>query len=393
MTVRRFLPADVADVNRLHRDVWWPERSHEGWRWLENNPARLALDAPAGWVIEGADGRPGAFLGNFIQRFWSGERPLYGATGFSVIVPPDHRGRSRELMGTFVGQPGCFARYTLNANARSSPLYKRFGMQAWPAQTHAVKLSWIINPAACLYSRGLRAVVAREPRAARWLGEQLMPARSARPVDTTGLSDEVTALHDLSDTSAYAGFWTALRDQGRIIGDRSPAMMRWRLSDPDLTTRPLHLARRQGGEITGHALALLGKGNSIEPPTLEILDLEALDRDRAAIPALVAALLQLAPALGAAKVRLQVVTEAMLHDLGALGRRARREGGWGHCHVAFAPASEAGDLEGGGNWRPTPFDGDYSFCTRPLPVSPPRARGRWFRDKEAPTGSKAGALG
>jgi len=167
MTVRRFLPADVADVNRLHRDVWWPERSHEGWRWLENNPARLALDAPAGWVIEGMDGRPGAFLGNFIQRFWAGDRPLFGATGFSVIVPPDHKGRSRELIGAFVRQPGCFARYTLNANARSSPLYKKFDMQAWPARSHAVKLSWIINPAACLYSRGLRALVARGSLAGR----------------------------------------------------------------------------------------------------------------------------------------------------------------------------------------------------------------------------------
>ncbi|MGH7020902.1 MAG: N-acetyltransferase [Brevundimonas sp.] len=389
MTVRRFHPADVADVNRLHRDVWWPERSPEGWRWLEDNPARRALNAPSGWVIEGDDGRPGAFLGNFIQRFWSGERALYGATGFSVIVPPSHKGRSRELMGTFVQQPGCFARYTLNANARSSPLYKRFGMQAWPAQTHALKLSWVINPAACLYSRGLRALVAREPRAARWLGEQLMPWRRARrPIEASPLPDEVSMAHDLSDTSAYAGFWAALHAQGRPVGDRSPAMLRWRLSDPDLTTRPLHLVRRHGGEITGHALALLGKGNSIEPPTLEILDLEALDRDRAAIPALVGALLTLAPALGAAKVRLPVVADAVLHDLGALAHRARREGGWGHCHVAFEP-----DVEEAGDWRPTPFDGDYSFCVRPLPARTPRAQRQWFAGKDAPTGSKAGALG
>ena len=387
MAVRRFHPSDVSGVNRLHRNVWWPERSPEGWRWLDDNPARRALDAPAGWVVEDADGGPAAFLGNFVQRFWIGERPLYGATGFSVIVPPDQRGRSRDLIGTFVKQPGCFARYTLNANARSSPLYQRFGMVAWPIKTHALKLSWIINPAACLYSRGLRALVAREPRAARWLGEQLMPSpREGRPADTTGLPDGISELHDLSDSSPYAGFWTALRDQGRLTADRSPAMLRWRLSDPDLTARPLHLARRLGGEITGHALALLGKGNSIEPPVLEIIDLEALDHDRAAIPALVAVLLKLAPALGAAKVRLQVVTETTLQDLGDLTRRARREGGWGHCHVAFTP-----DVEGAGDWRPTPFDGDYSFCTRPLPTRSPPAQWRWFADKQAPTGSKAGA--
>ncbi|HUH23946.1 MAG TPA: N-acetyltransferase [Brevundimonas sp.] len=394
MTIRRFHPSDVADVNRLHRDVWWPERSPEGWRWLENNPARRALDAPSGWVIEGRDGRPGAFLGNFIQRFWSGERALYGATGFSVIVPPDHKGCSRELLGTFVRQPGCFARYTLNANARSSPLYRRFGMVPWPVATHALKLSWIINPSACLYSRGLRALVAREPRAARWLGEQLMPPRRAQqPTEDVRLPQDVSVLSDLSDTSPYARFWTALRDQGRPVADRSPAMLRWRLSDPDLPARPLHLACVRNGQITGHALALMGKGNSIEPPTLEILDLEALDRDRAAIPALVAALLRLAPALGAAKVRLQVVTDAALHDLGDLARKARREGGWGHCHVAFAPNLEGADVDEAGDWRPTPYDGDYSFCIRPLPARTAGAQWRWFSAKDAPTGSKAGALG
>ena len=384
MVVRRFHPADVPAVNRLHRDVWWPERSPEGWRWLEDNPARQAIDAPAGWVVEAPDGGPAAFLGNFIQRFCLGDRQLYGATGFSVIVPPDQKGRSRDLIGTFVAQPGCFARYTLNANARSSPLYQRFGMVAWPPRTHALKLSWIINPAACLYSRGLRSLVARDPRAARWLGEQLMPRRTAAPdLDRSQLPDGVSVLEDLSDTSPYAGFWSALRDQGRLTADRSPALLRWRLSDPDLSVRPLHLVRRVGEDVTGHVLALLGKGNPIEPPTLEIIDLEALDRDRQAIPALVAALLRLAPALGAAKVRLQVVTETALRDLGDLARRARREGGWGHCHVAFAP-----DADGVDGWRPTPFDGDYSFCIRPLPRRPVTTPGR-VSSKNAPLEAQA----
>jgi len=142
-------------------------------------------------------------------------------------------------------------------------------------------------------------------------------------------------------------------------------MLRWRLSDPDLTARPLHLARQIGGEITGHALALLGKGNSIEPPTLEIIDLEALDRDRAAIPALVSALLKHAPTLGAAKVRLPVVAEATLRDLGDLARKARREGGWGHCHAIVE------DPELARAWSPTPFDGDYAVCARAVPL--PRA--------------------
>ena len=298
MTVRRFLTTDIPAVNRLHHNVWWPERAAEGWRWLDDNPVRRLLDAPAGWVIENDDGQAAAFLGNFTQRFWIGDRPLYGATGFSVIVPPALKGRSRDLITAFLRQPGCFIRYTLNANARSCPLYQRYGMRPWPPATHALKLSWILNPTACLYSRGLRAIVAREPRAARWLGEQLMPLGTrSQNGSSRDLEDGVRLFDDVSDAPAYSRFWDALRDQGRPVADRSPAMLRWRLTDPDMTHRPVRLVRGIDDEITAHALALLGKGNSIEPPALEILDLEALDRDRAAIPALVAALLRLAPSL------------------------------------------------------------------------------------------------
>ncbi|MNJ31185.1 hypothetical protein D3C77_258110 [compost metagenome] len=312
------------------------------------------------------DGEAAAFLGNFVQRFWRGDQPLYGATGFSIIVPPDQRGRSRDLIDAFVGQPGCFARYTLNANARSSPLYKRHRMLPWPPAVHAIKPAWILDPAACLYARGLRVLVDRAPVAARLLGEQLAPLPRLRPERRWRRAQErlpegVAPLDDLSDVSDYARFWIALRAEGRLIADRSPATLRWRLADPDLTTPPVTLAYRAGGAITGYALAMLNKRTPIEPPVLEIIDLVALEMDPTAIQALTRGLRRLAPALGAAKLRLPATSAALLAALGPLANQARDEGGWGHCHVAF----DEGMAEAG--WRPTPFDGDYSFCLRPLP--------------------------
>lgn len=366
MSIRPMRSSDLEAINRLHRSVWWPERSAAGWAWLRANPANRALGAPEGWVID-RDGEAAAFLGNFIQRFWLGEQPFYGATGFSIVVPPDQKGRSRDLIGTFVSQPGCFARYTLNANARSSPLYPRHRMLPWPPDVHAVKPAWILDPAACLYARGLRALVDRIPLAARLLGEQLAPLPRLRPERRwrralERLPQGVGPLDDLSDASDYARFWIALRDEGRLIADRSPATLRWRLADPDLTTPPLKLAYRSGGAITGYALAMLNKRTPIEPPVLEIIDLVALEMAPEAIQALTLGLRRLAPALGAAKLRLQAMSSALLAALGPLADQARDEGGWGHCHVAFdEDMAEAG-------WRPTPFDGDYSFCLRPLPA-------------------------
>ena len=364
MHVRPFQPLDQSDVNALHRAVWWPERSHAGWDWLDVNPARADIDAPSGWVVEDKDGRPAAFLGNLVQRFWYGEARHNGVTGFSIIVPPAARGRSRQLIQTFLRQPGVFASYTFNANAKSAPLYARHGMVPWPPRTHGLKLSWVVDPVACLHGRLLRTAVKRAPTLSDPYRERFLNRRLNGPAESL-LPRGVTPLTDLGDGSDYGLFWERLKREGRLVADRSPAILRWRLADPDRTLEPVLLAYRRGDAITGYAMAVLAKANPIEPAFLEILDLVALQDEPHAIPALMRALLVQARDRGAAKLRLQTLDEEMLRRLGDHADRARHEGGWGHCHALFA--SDGPPRE---TWSPTPFDGDYGVCQRPVPVSP-----------------------
>ena len=368
MTVRPIQPSDYDAINDLHRRVGWPERSLAGWRWLAENPARRDIDAPEGWVsVDGGD-RPVAVVGNFVQRFRHAGRTLHGATGFSIIVPPERKGASRGLIRAFLKQPDLFARYTLNANALSAPIYGLFGLKPWPPTTHALKLSWIVDPTACLRSRIWRALLSGVPaEAAHRIGERVMNARldAGTPLR---LPPGVAALSDLSDGSAYAGFWRRLSAEDRIVADRSPAVMRWRLSDPDQIRRPLLLARTRAGRIDGIALAVLAKANILDAPSLEIIDLTVLQDADDAVPELMKALIANARALGAARVRLPTVSPRVLAQLGPFADSARREGGWGHCHVVFAE-----DASDAAHWSPTPFDGDYSICLRPAPRPSRRA--------------------
>lgn len=362
MKIRHTSEADFPAIQALHRHVGWPERSLAGWRWLRDNPARAGTDAPAGWVVDGPDGQPAAHAGNLVQRFWLGDRQLLGATGFSIIVTPAARGASREILRTFVRQPGVFATYTFNANSVSQPLYARYNMRAWPERTHALKLSWIIRPAPLAMGRLYRAAYRLAPDIVTRWGERLMNNRLHAAPRLT-LPDGVSALTDLGDPSPYGVFWAALRAEGRLLADRSPATLRWRLADPDLTDPPLILAFNRGNEITGYAMAMMAKANILEAPVLEILDLEALADDAEAIPALMRGLIGAARQMGAAKLRIQTISPRLLERLGDFARRARREGGWGHCHTWFAPDGPDPAL-----WSPTPYDGDYAICLRPLPV-------------------------
>jgi len=362
MPVRPFRPSDEAEVRRLHLEVGWRPRSSEGWRWLRANPARRHDASPYGWVVADDADKAVAFLGNLEMRFELKGRALVGATGFNLIVPPSQRGRSRDLLDAFVKQTDVFAAWIFNANPLSAPLYKRFEMQPWPS-THALKLSWIVDPLACAEGRLWRTVVKAAPKLAPRLGERLMNPRLTTEPKLT-LPPGVSTLSDLADRSRYADFWTALSNEGRLVADRSPATLRWRLSDPDLTRPPLLLAYNRGRRITGVTMAVLGKGAAIDPPFLEILDLVALEGETEAIPALVQTLIVNARTLGAAKVRLPLVSPRLLDQLGPLATAARREGGWGHCHVKFAVDAPDPEL-----WSPTAYDADYAVCMREPPIT------------------------
>lgn len=360
MPVRPFHFDDLSDVAALHRHVGWPMRSAAGWRWLADAPGQAETGAPLGWVLTGDDDRPTAFLGNMVRRFRRGDEILYGATGHSIIVPPQARGGSRGLIATLMNQPGLFARYTFNANARSAPLYGRHGLSPWPRETAGLKLSWVVDPVACLMAKGVRWAVVRSPALARVIGERLMNRRidGGRAIDWPGGIAPVT---DFGEASDYAAFWSGLVGEGRLMTDRSPRMLRWLMADPDAPRPPLALGFWRGGRVTGFALAVLAKGDIVQVPTLEILDLQALDGEADAIPALARALIGAARPLGAAKVRLQTLSPRLLDRLGDAADSARREGGWGHCHARF-------ENEPAGDWSPTPFDGDYPICLRPAPA-------------------------
>lgn len=371
MKLREIEERDYPGVQALHRSVGWPERSAAGWRWLHANPARLEIGAPAGWVVDGPDGQPAAHVGNLIQRFRLGDQRLHGATGFSIIVSPAARGVSRRMIKVFNTQPNVFAHYTFNGNAKSQPLYERHGMLAWPEQTHALKLSWVVDPLPLIISRLWRRLYKVAPGLISGLGERLMNDRLGRTV-RHDLPAGVRLLNDFADASPYAAFWQALSAKNRVLADRSPEVQRWRLQDPDLPQPPLALTFERDGVVVAYAMAMMAKANILETPVLEIIDLEALQDHTDAIPVLMTALRGAARDLGAAKLRLQTVTPQALERLGDFAGAARHEGGWGHCHVVFAEDAPDPAL-----WSPTPYDGDYAICLRPVPQGRPvRTAGR-----------------
>jgi hypothetical protein len=123
-----------------------------------------------------------------------------------------------------------------------------------------------------------------------------------------------------------------------------------------------------GGVIGGLTHAQISKITAVDAPTLEVIDLVALKgcADRA-LPDLMSVLLRNASRLGAARVRLAVVSPEVDQHLSGMGGVHRRRGHV-HGHVLFKPGSERLARD----WLVTPYDGEYGISLR----NPPRYKFR-----------------
>ncbi len=365
-TIRPFELGDHEAVNRLCNWAWWPQRSAEGWRWLAEGPPGALNDGetgPSGWVCESEKGVL-AFVGNCVQRFAFEDRTFAGATGHTLLVDPRLRGASRDMLRRFVRQPNRFARYTFNANDRSAPLYKHFGMHPWPEGLSAVKYVWRTDWTGVASERALRWFNGLSGHSgSRDGGERFL---SDRPwTGSVGWRAPGVRQMALSEIDGrFDRLWAELRGDGRLLAFRDAASLRWRCSDPDLSCPPILLGYEVGGRLAGYLLAFFSKGSEVERPAMEIIDLVALRSvEMTAISALLRTLLLSARRFGAARVRLQTVNPELDQVLApfALAKRQYRHN---HCHIHWGEDTDERMKQA---WFATPYDGDYSFCLRPPP--------------------------
>jgi len=78
---------------------------------------------------------------------------VVGATGHTLIVEPRMRGAASRLLRRYADIQGVFGVFHLNANARSAPLYERFGFTGWLPDHADIKLVWPIDPLMILAQR------------------------------------------------------------------------------------------------------------------------------------------------------------------------------------------------------------------------------------------------
>jgi hypothetical protein len=358
---------DLPQINRLLQLVWFAPRSAEGFDWLcRRNPGQSGL--PAGWVLEKADGHVGAFLGNFVQHAWHrGEAHLI-ASGHSFVAAPGQGGRALGLLRTFMRQPEPAILTGLNANAVSGRLYQAMRLSSYP-DTGALKLSWVTNPLVAAFGAlSWRAHGLAGQRFIRRVPDQPRPQPQVDSI-LENLNGNIRRIAAPMRDPHLSDFDAALRNGSRLFTERSPVALHWRLSDPDATVPPVLLAYPSTGAIRGLGLFQFNEPSEAEPPYLDVIDLVTPDaEDSEAAQGLVQAGLELAKRTGMARLRLSMVTPALIRLLGPFGERARKTSGETPHAFYKAKAGLPGPIDT--LWQPVPYDGDKGPSLRAMPVRP-----------------------
>lgn len=365
--LRPVQPQDHAATQALFKQHAWPLRSRAGWDWaLFDNPARLALGAEAGWVLEAGE-RIVGFLGNLPMRYhWQGGA-IWGATCTSYLVEEAWRSQSTALLRAFAAQPGVMFVHSATANDNSAPVYRLFRFSPRAEVQAEQRLRWIADDAA-LIRRGLSqlgwpALAAAAAHAA----PALRAARRALGVASAPGSGNGWIVQRV-DTQGPGPDWddwaAAVTARGELCVDRSARILRWRLGDPDPAEDVALLTlRTPAGEMRGMCMLRVLPRMPWVTPKAEIMDWALLpDTPREAAAQLLREALSWARGWGVAVVDAKRFTGEAGDCLASLGARVDplpAQAVWTLARDADLEAT----LKRPRGWTMTGADSDDWFCT------------------------------
>lgn len=389
---------DHQAVQALFRRHGWPQRSLAGWQWaLWESPAHRELKAAPGWVLD-CDGQLVGFLGNLPQAYHHQGRRLWGATCTAYLVEPEFRAFAVQLTRAFAAQPGVHFVHSATANAASAPVYRLYKFRAWQAPGVNTALRWVANDAE-LARYGIQRMARRwsglaAGSAMRGLASMVGPASGAAlgmarralgwaqpPQGSFDGTVQLLSAADVSaaplcsaqpDNSPGPEFWTGwgpwaqtLAAGGDLVLDRSEAILRWRLADPDLR-QDLALLRLSDaqGRLLGMCLLRDAACNPWAAPKAELVDWATLPgTSRAAQTALIANALCWAAARGLPLLDAKRYTGTGRRGLSALGAAhasLAADANWVRVFDSTLAATLGADSD---TWGMTGADADDWFNT------------------------------
>ncbi len=186
-SVREVDYGDLEGVGELNRSAGWHTPTRGNWQRLwDRNPARAGgPPLSKGWVLEEGGKLVGCLI-NLAHLYDFGGRTLRAAVAGSLVVAPDFRGNSLQLVMAFVKQSGVDLLLNTTTAPQVSKIFQFLKLQPLPQPEYGRSLYWVLRGAGFLnaglrkkgYSRALSLRRQRGPRAGLVGGVRRAPSAS-----------------------------------------------------------------------------------------------------------------------------------------------------------------------------------------------------------------------
>ena len=376
--VREVEFADHAAVAALVHAQGWGVPTLDDWRHLwEHNPAagRAGRRPCRGWVLE--DGpRIVGFVGNLVQQFRLGDRTLRAAAAGALIVQPEARGQSLQLVLPFARQGGVDLLLNTTCSPEASQIFQFLKFRRLPQPDYDQDLYWVLRPAgflgAALRKRGCPAALGRsagtllapllwaEIRARGRRPRPPGPAPGPAPGPGRALQTRAVAVPDLG--ADFDALWRRkLAEPRRLLACRDAATLRWHFAPRQRPTPPFLVAAWDAAELAGYAAVTVQDTPRYRLRRAYLADLCAAGDDPETIRHLLAAAAREARARGAdllQAVGFPAPLRRVFQESRPRVRRARAA--WPYLYRALDPDLHR-ELDCAALWHACLYDGDGSL--------------------------------
>jgi hypothetical protein len=355
---------DYQQISALGAPYGLGTETYDEWAhlWNENPVLRRMPDLPMGWVFEGEDHRIVGHLANVPLAYQLGNQKLLACASRSVMVDPQYRSYSFQLLSQFFRQKNVDLFLATTVNAQATKLYEVFRALRVPAGTWDNSAFWITNyrgfSASALKMKELPGAQALSYPAGAGLWAR--DAFQGRFFKARGKSTEPDFCASFDDR--FQVFWQELCDRypQRLLADRSREALDWHFKPAMAKGRTWILTLSQGAKLTAYAIFLRQDNPEHGLIRMRLVDFQTLEGQNDLLrPVLYCAFercrrerIHMLEASGFAPEK-----QSVIDSLSPCGRSLDA---WRYFYKAVQP-SLAERLKDPAAWDPSCLDGDASL--------------------------------
>jgi hypothetical protein len=239
-------------------------------------------DIPIGWVLETDGGSIVGSIGNVHMLYELGGRRLRAGIATAWAVDQGHRGKSVQLMTTFLRQKGVDFCVNGSANPAASQVMTGLKIPRIPLPDYGTSFFWAIRRhafarAALMRRQARAAVLLAWPAAAGVLARDVI-FRSGRGRP----SGPVRRLREFDER--FDSLWNQIgAGPVRLRAVRTRAVLDWRFGGELRSGRAIILATERGALLSGYAVLIRREGSELGMNLFDVADIQAAEDDGATI--------------------------------------------------------------------------------------------------------------